>query len=192
MINENILSIFMMVSFTIFALIVLRFTSKITKTTNDHEKNNPNDVTFHKKFLNKKENVYKLVEGHEPFKWRIGLALALASLDKNSEKKFLSSLSRVLKEENYIVENKRQPRAIRRIMPPIHHKKIFNGTTHYSDMYTVKRLMDGSTDKETIRYILELNIEEFLNKRNKVRRYTVEQFNPFERDDDPFNQEEPF
>ena len=193
MINENILSMTVMVFLILSGLVILKLTSRIKKTISQRDETYPNEFNVSSKFFKKKNNIYKLVEGHEPFKWRVGLALSLASLDKNSEKKFLSSLSKVLKEENYVVQNRNEPRALRRILPPVHHKKIFNGVTHYSDLYAVKRIMDGSTDTETLRYILELNIEEFItHKRTRPTGYTVGRLNPFEPDEDPFNQEEPF
>ena len=79
-------------------------------------------------------------------------------------------------------------------MPPLqlHNKKLHKETSYYSDMYAVKSIIDGSSDTETLRFILELNIQDFVNKRTMPRSYSLKEFDPLENDDDSFDEENPF
>ena len=193
MIDESILSLAFIFLLIFFGLVFLKVSSSITKLLDLDSNLYSKKTNLRNKFFNKKNNnISQLVMSYEPFKWRIGLALSLASLDKNSEEKFLSSLSKVLKEEDFIIRNKNERALIRRILPPLHNKKLHKETSHYSDMYAVKSIIDGSSDTETLRFILELTIQDFVNKRTTSRSYSLKEFDPLENDDDPFDEENPF
>ena len=195
MIDESILSLAYIFFLIFFGLVFLKILSSITKLFDLDSNLYSKKTDLRNKFFNKKNNnISQLVMSYEPFKWRIGLALSLASLDKNSEQKFLSSLSKVLKEEDFIIRNKNERALIRRILPPLqlHNKKLHKETSYYSDMYAVKSIIDGSSDTETLRFILELTIQDFVNKRTMPRSYSLKEFDPLENDDDSFDDENPF
>ena len=76
---------------------------------------------------------------------------------------------------------------------------IFNGEIYNHNLIRlqlkkhIKSLyFNGSSDTETLRFILELTIQDFVNKRTTSRSYSLKEFDPLENDDDPFDEENPF
>ena len=193
MINENILSI----SFAIFMLIsgflVVRIATKLNKSIDKSMENRFRSRTLRSKFFDNEKNLERLVRENDPFNWRVGLALSLAALNEEEEKRFLKALATVLKYENYVVKNKDETkrRPLRQILHPIFPGKPFKEVMRFRDMFTVKRLMDGSTDRETLTYILQLSIDEYEAKKIPPGPFT-RTITYIESDDDPFDPESPF
>ena len=193
MVDENILSVSMLVFMLISGFLVLRIAIKINKSIDKSMDNRFGSTALRKKIFNNEQNLERLVRENEPFNWRVGLALSLAALDEKEEKRFLKSLATVLKYENYVMQTKDEVkrRPLRQILHPIFPSKPFKEIMRFKDMFTVKRLMDGSTDTETISYILQLSIEEYETKKISPGPFT-RTITYIESDDDPFDPESPF
>ena len=193
MVDENILSVSMLVFMLISGFLVLRIAIKINKSIDKSMDNRFGSTALRKKIFNNEQNLERLVRENEPFNWRVGLALSLAALDEQEEKRFLKSLATVLKYENYVMQTKDEVkrRPLRKILHPIFPGKPFKEIMRFKDMFTVKRLMDGSTDTETISYILQLSIEEYEAKKISPGPFT-RTITYIESDDDPFDPESPF
>ena len=145
------------------------------------------------KFFNREKNLERMVREQDPFSWRIGLALSVANLDSKSEEQFLKSLAKVLRFENSVIQEKHEEkrRYLRQFIHPILPTKKFNEIVKYRDMFTVKRLMDGATDRETLKYILQLSIDEYEAKKIPPQSFT-RTITYLEADEDPFGPEAPF
>ena len=121
MVDENILSASMLVFMLISGFLVLRIAIKINKSIDKNMDNRFSSTALRKKIFNNEQNLERLVRENEPFNWRVGLALSLAALDEQEEKRFHKSLATVLKYENYVMQTKDEVkrRPLRQILHPI-------------------------------------------------------------------------
>ena len=172
---------------------VIRITSKLNKSIDESLNKRTGLSSFSQRYLKREKNLERLVREQEPFNWRIGLALSISELDNQQEKQFLEALRKVLRYENSIVHHKDdlKRRLLRQLLHPIYPSKDFKEILRFRDLFTVKRLMDGSTDKETLKYILQLSIDEYETKKTPPTSYT-ETIRYMDSDDDPFSPEPPF
>ena len=140
MVDENILSVSMLVFMLISGFLVLRIAIKINKSIDKSMDNRFGSTALRKKIFNNEQNLERLVRENEPFNWRVGLALSLAALDEQEEKRFLKSLATVLKYENYVMQTKDEVkrRPLRQILHPIFPSKPFKEIMRFKDMFTVK------------------------------------------------------
>lgn len=193
MIIENFLSISMTVFIFITGFLIFRLTSKINKSLDNSMRRGVGRTTLDSKYLNNSNNLERLVREQDPFNWRIGLALSVANLDPKSEQQFLKSLAKVLRLENIVVREKyeQKRRYLRQLIHPVLPSKKFNEIVKFRDMFTVKRLMDGATDRETLKYILQLSIDEYEAKKIPPQAFT-RTITHLEADEDPFGPEAPF
>lgn len=193
MIDEKILSFSATIFLIIFGLIILRLTTRITRTIEKPFQNRFGENPMQSKFFNREKNLERMVREQDPFNWRIGLALSVANLDPKSEQQFLKSLAKVLRFENSVIREKHEQkrRYLRQLIHPILPSKKFNEIVKFRDMFTVKRLMDGSTDRETLKYILQLSIDEYEAKKIPPQTFT-RTITYLEADEDPFGPEAPF
>ena len=193
MIIENFLSISMTLFIFITGFLIFRLTSKINKSLDNSMLRGVARTTLDSKHLSNNNNLERLVREQDPFNWRIGLALSVANLDPKSEQQFLKSLANVLRLENSVIREKHEQkrRFLRQLIHPILPSKKFNEIVKFRDMFTVKRLMDGATDRETLKYILQLSIDEYEAKKIPPQSFT-RTITYLEADEDPFGPEAPF
>lgn len=175
---------------------VIRITSKLNKSIDESLNKRTGLSSFSQRYQKREKYFERLVREQEPFNWRIGLALAISELDNQQEKQFLASLSRVLRYENSIVHRKDDEDGLkRRILRQFLHSnfpsKNFKEILRFKDLFTVKRLMDGSTDTETLKYILRLSIDEYEAKKIPPTSF-IQNSRYMDSDDDPFSPEPPF
>ena len=172
---------------------VIRITSKLNKSIDESLNKRTGLSSFSQRYLKREKNLERLVREQEPFNWRIGLALSISELDNQQEKQFLEALRKVLRYENSIVHHKDdlKRRLLRQLLHPIYPSKDFKEILRFRDLFTVKRLMDGSTDKETLKYILQLSIDEYELKKTPPTSFT-QTIRYMDSDDDPFSPEPPF
>ena len=193
MIAENFLSISMTVFVFVTGFMIFRITSKINKSIDSSISSKLGRSTLGAKYLRNSNNLERLLREQDPFNWRIGLALSVADLDPKSEQQFLKSLTKVLRLENSVIREKHEQkrRYLRQLIHPILPSKKFNEIVKFRDMFTVKRLMDGATDRETLKYILQLSIDEYEAKKIPPQSFT-RTITYLEADEDPFGPEAPF
>ena len=193
MIIENFLSISMTLFIFITGFLIFRLTSKINKSLDNSMLRGVARTTLDSKHLSNNNNLERLVREQDPFNWRIGLALSVANLDPKSEQQFLKSLANVLRLESSVIREKHEQkrRFLRQLIHPILPSKKFNEIVKFRDMFTVKRLMDGATDRETLKYILQLSIDEYEAKKIPPQSFT-RTITYLEADEDPFGPEAPF
>ena len=193
MIDEKILSFSATIFLIIFGLIILRLTARITRTIEKPFQNRFGENPRQSKFFNREKNLERMVREQDPFNWRIGLALSVANLDSKSEQQFLKSLTKVLRLENSVIREKHEQKRsyLRQLIHPILPSNKFNEIVKFRDMFTVKRLMDGATDRETLKYILQLSIDEYEAKKIPPQTFT-RTITYLEADEDPFGPEAPF
>ena len=190
---ENFLTILMTIFVLITGFLIFQITSKVNKSIDNSVPRRLNDSTFSTKYLSYSKNLERLIREQDPFNWRISLALSVANLDPQSEQQFLKSLAKVLRLESSVIRDKHElnRRYLRQLIHPILPSKKFKEITKFRDMFIVKRLMDGATDRETLKYILQLSIDEYEAKKIVPQSFT-KTITYFDADEDPFNQEEPF
>ena len=193
MIIENFLSISMTLFIFITGFLIFRLTSKINKSLDNSMLRGVGRTTLDSKHLSNNNNLERLVREQDPFNWRIGLALSVANLDPKSEQQFLKSLTKVLRLENSVIREKHEQkrRYLRQLIHPILPSKKFHEIVKFRDMFTVKRLMSGSTDRETLKYILQLSIDEYEAKKIPPQPFK-RAITYLEADEDPFGPEAPF
>jgi len=196
MVDEKILTTAMSSLLIIVGSVILRLTLKLNKSVDESLRSRlgSNSKSFDSIYKNKRFE--RLVREQEPFNWRIGLALAISELDNQQEKQFLASLSRVLRYENSIIHRKDDEdglkrRILRQFLHPNFPSKDFKEILRFKDLFTVKRLMDGSTDIETLKYILRLSIDEYESKKIPPTSF-IQNSRYMDSDDDPFSPEPPF
>tara|TARA_B100001121_G_C18423779_1_gene495932 strand:+ start:165 stop:710 length:546 start_codon:yes stop_codon:yes gene_type:complete len=114
---------------------------------------------------NKRKNDFynRLFFERNPFSWRIAFALAYANFNYEEVKRFNDSLEKVLSKEKEIIKrmDDNGPHNLGRRIKPFWKKNKTVSIQRYFDQFKSHILIEESSDKETLGYLLESEVANF-------------------------------
>ena len=159
---ENFFSVLEVV--TIFAIMyfvfrVIRRAEKLFKSTENNFSTNLNTA----RKVTKREFYQELVTEHEPFTWRIALALHKSGISANERKKVTDALQQVLNFENTAVKkfDVNRSSSIEKIVRPFSNKGNLSQIETLITNYEAHMILEESSNDDTLEFLVNLEVETF-------------------------------
>tara|TARA_Y100000389_G_C17454148_1_gene516870 strand:- start:791 stop:1339 length:549 start_codon:yes stop_codon:yes gene_type:complete len=149
---------------TIFAIMyfvfrIIRRVEKLFKSTENNFSKNLNPVRKE----TKREFYQELVTEHEPFTWRIALALHKSGISANERKKVTDALQQVLNFENTAVKkfDANRSSSIEKIVRPFSNKGNLSQIEKLITNYEAHMILEDSSKDDTLEFLVNLEVDTF-------------------------------